>query len=240
MAESFSSLRLLWRELADGSAGWVVRLVVTLALGVLLTGACLVLSYMLAGMMPEWNLGSNPSRVYPAEELVAAVFVVGAAVYLAGIAWLWSRRLPHQAVWLPILLTMGLGLLTFAACLWVDQNLQGEQEFVVGGLVLLAVGIDIVIWLEAARRMARKRPLVNEMDGLPDVRCPACGYRMVGLRESRCPESISRHRHIDGLHRECPPDRRLQPVGQPRSSQLGRLRDCGDRNYSGLRRDLPA
>jgi DNA-directed RNA polymerase subunit RPC12/RpoP len=46
----------------------------------------------------------------------------------------------------------------------------------------------MLIWTNTWYQMSRGRPMQNEEDGLPDIRCPACGYRMVGLREARCPE----------------------------------------------------
>jgi hypothetical protein len=71
----------------------------------------------------------------------------------------------------------------------VEENLPGDSELVVMGLVLLAGAGILLIWVQAFRRRGpRWRALHNPQDGLPDVRCPSCGYRMVGLTESRCPE----------------------------------------------------
>lgn len=69
----------------------------------------------------------------------------------------------------------------------------------------------MIIWVEAARRQARGVPVRDRRDGALDVRCPACGYRMVGLHESRCPECgtaytldelLGRQHFIAGVHRQ--------------------------------------
>lgn len=177
----------LWRELADGSAGWGVRLVVTLAIGVALAGVVPILAYFLAATTPGWNRGSY--GIYPEDGLVAFVAAMAAGGFLAICAWLWSRSGKRRHVVAPVVLTIGITAATFVLGVIADENLPGDGEIVVLGLALLASSAVILVWLNAYRRRGpRWRALHDRQDGLPDVRCPICDYRMVGLTESRCPE----------------------------------------------------
>src|SRR5436189_3569 len=70
----------------------------------------------------------------------------------------------------------------------VDESLRGDRELIEAGIGLIAGASVLVVWLQAIRNFKRHRPLRNRVDNLPDIRCPECGYRMVGLHEARCPE----------------------------------------------------
>jgi hypothetical protein len=177
----------LWRELADGSASSAVRAFVTFALAVALTGLVPIVAYFLAASVPAWNRYSVPG-VYPADELVAALAVLAGGALLAASAWLWTRSGRRRPVLAPIFQTIGVAAAAVVLGLAAAESLPGDNEMVVNGLILLAVAALILIWLRVVRRGPHWRPLRDPQDGLPDVRCPACGYRMVGLTESRCPE----------------------------------------------------
>jgi hypothetical protein len=194
--ESPSAFASAWRELADGSAGWPVRLMVSLAVGAFIAGACLILVFMLAAMVPEWNRArgwvGGQGYVTPDETVTAAVLIFGGGAYLAILAWLWTRKDRHKnrsnSIVVASLLTVAItGLATLAGVV-AEDNLRGEEELVIGGIVLLAFSVTVLIWLIAVRQFNARRDFRSSEDGLPDVRCPTCGYRMVGLHESRCPE----------------------------------------------------
>lgn len=178
----------LWRELADGTASFAVRAFVTFALAVALTGLVPILAYFLAASVPAWSRFPN-NGVYPTDELIAFLAVLAGGAFLAASAWLWTRSGRRQTVMVPVFQTIGVAAAAVVLGLIADDSLPGESEMVVGGLTLLAISALILIWLRAFRRRGPHwRPLRDPQDGLPDVRCPACGYRMVGLTESRCPE----------------------------------------------------
>ena len=178
----------LWRGLADGSAGWVVRLLVTLALAAALSGLAPIMAYFLAALNPFWSRTPNYGA-RPTDELLVILFFVAGAAFLAGAAWLWSRSGRRRAVLAPVVLTIGVAAGTFVLGVLVDENLPGDSELVILGLVALAGAAVILIWVRAyLRRAPYLRAMHNPQDGLPDVKCPSCDYRMVGLTESRCPE----------------------------------------------------
>ena len=179
----------LWSELVDGSAGWGVRLLVNLALAAAMGGLVPILAYFLAAVNRDWSYSYSARSVYPRDELIGFLAAVAAGGLLAASAWLWSRSGRRRAVFLPVVLTIAVALVTVVLCVIADDNLRGSSELVVGGLIALAGASLILIWLQAFRRRGpRGRPLRDRHDGLADVRCPSCNYRMVGLTESRCPE----------------------------------------------------
>lgn len=179
----------LWRDLASGSAGWGVRLLANLAVAAALGGLVPILAYFLAALNRDWNRYASTSAVSPHDEVVAFLLVVAAAAFLAATAWLWSRSGRRRALLTPVVLSIGVIAATISLGVMAEANLRGDSEMVVGGIIALGGAGLIVIWLDAHRRRGPKwRALHNQQDGLPDVRCPACDYRMVGLTESRCPE----------------------------------------------------
>jgi hypothetical protein len=190
----------LWRDLRDNTAGWFVRLVVCIAVGIFLAGAALVGSYFLAALFPGLNRNFynylGPGRyqavrgpgVHPKESLVAASMMFAGAVWMASILWLFFRGVRQRPFARPILLTMTLATVALGGGILADSSLRGDRELVIAGIVMLAIASAMVIWVQALRQLRTGRPLRHHQDHLLDVRCPECGYRMVGLHESRCPE----------------------------------------------------
>lgn len=177
----------LWRELMDGSVSIWVRVLINLALGVFLTGVAFLLSFFLAALVPafryEWHYG-----VRPTDELMIGIFVLSGLEFAGASVWIWSRKTRHRALLRPMLWTMCIGAITTVLCVVASDRFGGSEEIIVAGLVFLSGGGVMLIWINAWYQLTRGRPMRNEQDGMPDVRCPSCGYRMVGLHEARCPE----------------------------------------------------
>lgn len=194
----------LWRDLAEGRAGWVVRAIVAVVLGIFLAGVAMLVIYVLAALVPGLNryhynyVGPfNPRippvlvqrRGYPSDTLVITISLLAGAAWLAAVAWLFFRRARRGAALIrPILWTLGITVAATVLSILAGSSLRGEQEMVVAGIVLVAIAAAATVWLQALRTFRAGRPLRHHHDNLPDLRCPECGYRMVGLTESRCPE----------------------------------------------------
>ena len=178
----------LWRDLSSGSAGWGVRLLANLVVAIALTGIVPILAYFMAAVDRGWSRFSG--GVYPSDELVGFLAVLAGGALLAATGWIWTRTQGRRRAFVvPIFLTVGIVTGTIMLGIVAEENIRGASEFVIFGLVFLAAASILLIWLEAYRRRGPTwRALNNQQDGLPDVRCPACDYRMVGLTESRCPE----------------------------------------------------
>jgi hypothetical protein len=177
-----------WRELADGTAGPAVRLMVNFSLGVLLTGLCNLGAYILAAMVPRWSRGGGGFGVYPTDELVGGLAVIASGAFIAATAWLWSRKGKWRTIAAPTIYTVCIIVGTTILCLFVNNTLRGDKDFLFSGLIMLGVAAIILVWAARVYRISRGRPMHNSSDGLVNVHCPNCNYRMVGLHESRCPE----------------------------------------------------
>jgi hypothetical protein len=133
----------LWRDLRDDTAGWFVRLVVCIAIGIFLGGAALVGSYFLAVLFPGLNrtyynyvapgrfAAVRASGAYPKDSLVAASMMLAGAVWMASILWLFFRGVRQRPFAKPILLTMTLAAIAIGAGNLADSALLGDREKVI-------------------------------------------------------------------------------------------------------------
>lgn len=184
----------IWRELIDGNAGIFVKLAVCVALAPLMVGVGLVASFVLAGLLP------GGMRQYgPDDDIVGVVLVVCGFLYLACVAWVWTRqRRRHKALWKAMAYTGCVIAATIVLGGLVDATLRRAGEILIIALIFLGIAAILLIWTHALRSYVRYRPPTYSSDGLLDVKCPTCGYRMVGLHESRCPECGTSYT-LDGL-----------------------------------------
>ena len=174
-----------WRDLLNGRAGVAARIVVNLVIAIALGGICPIVAYLLAAFVPAWGRGYGWG-VHPSDELIAGVIVAGAGTFVIATVWLWAGK--WRGVLRPTVYTVGIGMLTASLVVLAAANFRGEVELVVVGLILLGIAAVIIVWIGPIYRLARGRPVRNLSDGLGNVHCPRCNYRMVGLSESRCPE----------------------------------------------------
>jgi uncharacterized OB-fold protein len=174
----------LWRELIDGTAGIFAKVAVCVALAPLMVGVGLVVSFVVAGIVPGGMRGYGPD-----DDIVAVVLLACGFVYVAAVAWVWTRqRRRHKALWKALAYTGCVVAATIVLGALVDTTLRRAGEILIVALIFLGISAILLIWIHALRSYVRYRPPTHSADGMLDVRCPTCGYRMVGLHESRCPE----------------------------------------------------
>lgn len=94
------------------------------------------------------------------------------------------------------------GVIIVAACiaaLVADRLLRPlEEEYLIAALILIGAAAVLCVWLPLAYRGAAEP--VQAKTGEINVRCPKCGYSLVGLAELRCPECGERFT-VDGIIR---------------------------------------
>jgi hypothetical protein len=218
----------LWRELADGTAGPAVKAFVCLALVPLFVGLALLASFVLSGLVPSWG-----NRYGPEEEVVVGMLFVAALLYLLAVAWVWTRRNRRKLgpLWRAGLQTVLIGLATFVVGVMLEVNFGSPAEVLIVATVCLGIAGVVLVWVQGARRFARPQPLTNRADGVLDIRCPACRYRMVGLHESRCPECGTAYTLDELLGRQdflTPTHRRLSSISPPPPPPAPRTPQIGD------------
>jgi hypothetical protein len=160
----------------DGSAGPVVRIVVSLAVGGVFAAAALGLSFVLAAMVPPWSRSNR--RPAPTDELVASMLALTSLVYIAALVWIWTRsrqRPRHEfwrAGWMSVLVAATVAVLGFF--IESTQPFRNAFDVLIGALLCLGGAVVLLIWLQAARHFAQGRPL-RDPAGVLDLRCPTCG-----------------------------------------------------------------
>jgi hypothetical protein len=176
----------LLNALADGSAGAVTRLFVSLIVGLLLVSAASCLSYVLsAAFPPSYYRGSPGVRI--SDEIAVTIFLLGALAYVLLLFRIWSRHGRSRAIWLGVVNTVVIWVVVILLCILVDAAFSGDEEFLITAVITGGIATTLAAWLRLYRRHAGGRPLHDE-SGIIDLRCPGCDYRMVGLNEARCPE----------------------------------------------------
>jgi hypothetical protein len=180
----------LLRMIADGSAGAGTRLMASLSVGLLLTAAACVSSYILGFLVPgPYRSPSTGSRttVYVDDDVAIVTFLIFAIAYLGALFWIWSRHRRKRAIWLGGVITVGIALIALLLCVLIDSAFSGDEEYLISGVLVGGAGLTIAVWTRLYHRHARGRSLYDE-NGVLALRCPSCEYSMVGLKEARCPE----------------------------------------------------
>ncbi len=181
----------LLRMLGDGTAGAPTRLMISLAAGAFLAGVACIVSYILgywfplAYRTPVSSFGRTTS--YVSDEVAAVSFLLVGFIYLGVLYWIWSRHRRMRVIWIGASLTFGITLVAILVCVVVTAWFGGDEEFLVSGILLGAGGVIVAVWTHLYHRHISGRALYDETGTLA-LRCPACNYSMVGLKESRCPE----------------------------------------------------
>ncbi len=172
------------RELFRRDAGLIPRIVLTIGSGLLLSAAALVAAWGMA-----WIAFSKGERrwMHVEDELLAVAFAGGTLLWFLALAYVWRGEYRAKTLLMPIILTISLGVTTVFAGVALDSLVRSEEEYLIVALVLLAGLFLLVIWLPLALRLRRRTSVLGD-DDLVQVYCPSCGYSLIGLVESRCPE----------------------------------------------------
>jgi hypothetical protein len=185
---------ILWRRLSDGSAGVFVRLVMSLALALLLTGMALCGSYLAALVFPRafgrgYSGGGGSFSAYPQDWVLTAAFGLMGLLFLGCMYWMWSRRVKWRLVWRAALGTAAVWIAAGLALAGVEEWFRGDDEIMFSGIFCLAFAATLLVWAPVvARLLVYGRPAFQEDGTTLDVTCPKCGYSLVGLYEAHCPE----------------------------------------------------
>ncbi|UCD29853.1 MAG: hypothetical protein JSV03_05070 [Planctomycetota bacterium] len=176
----------LWREIHDGTAGAAVRVAVSLAAALFFAGLAFAMAYFISYLFPGRSR-TTPRTIYVRDETMAVAFLIAGFLYLIVLHYIWSRYQRKKAVWTGAIKTIGTWLLVIPAVIVIEEVFGGDEEILISAVVFIALTITCLIWIQVFRHLQFGRALYAN-DGQLDLRCPRCDYRMVGLKESRCPE----------------------------------------------------
>ena len=171
----------LWTELADGSAGVVVRIIITIAVAFALTAASVLGAYLI-------SFGSS-RRID--DELFLLCLSIAGILYFGIILWIWSHQRNKRPIFSAVAKTLGLWVVAIILMIGVSAALPREEPLIFA-IFCAGAAVTLLFWVEFWRHYARGRSLYDQ-NGSLNLLCPECNYQMVGLREARCPECGSEY-----------------------------------------------
>ncbi len=177
------------RNLHKPEVGTLPRVVLSVCSGLLLSGMALFAAWLYASLQPRTATGRGYSYTYfhVGDEQLAVAFAVCGLVWFFSLIWIWrgaNRSRPFVA---PALYTVGVAFAATVAGAVIDDFVRGDEEILIGGLVMIAIAVAMLIWMSSVLRYRRGKSVLDA-DDLVDVRCPRCAYSLIGLRSLRCPE----------------------------------------------------
>jgi hypothetical protein len=195
----------LWRDLKTGDAGWVPRVGLSLASA----GGVIAAGFVLMGLF-DLGVGLRDHHV-----------AIGVA--LAGVAWcaslvfIWATFSRWWRILKTIFFIFAIWVVAIPAGIFVDEVFRSE-EFFIAAIIAMALGATVFLLATLSYRRGGGRAIMLR-DGVIDVRCPDCGYSLVGLTECICPEcgrsltidELIRRQNYRAVNRALPPA--SPPVG---------------------------
>ena len=172
----------LWQTLRSREPHLAVRVVTSVFAGVTLAGF---------GMLATWAWAQSTGSGYVRDEVMAAALAAASLVWVGSLYWIWGRIRRAGTLVQPVLLTVGIGIATSLAGVAIDEIVRHDEAIVITAVGLVSCGIVMLVWLPAVLRLQRGRPVIGP-DNQVEVRCPSCGYSLIGLYELRCPECGTR------------------------------------------------
>ena len=166
--------RSLLADLRSGQAGWAV------GLGLSLATAAIVLA------MGVFCIGIIEMNGRAEERHIAAAFGLGGIAWCASLVWLWSAHRRWARVLRTAFALIAIWVVTIPLCVLAAEVVR-EEEYFIFAFVFLAIGLSVAL-VSASIYRNRGGKAIVQRSGEVRVRCPQCGYSMVGLESCTCPE----------------------------------------------------
>ncbi len=162
-------------DLRDGVAPWWLRLLLTLAVA----AGCVAVVLLVLGLVDQaaWRID---------DEHIAVGLGLGGAAWCVMTIWIWAGHRRARRIVLATIAILGVWLVAIPLCVFIDSVFRRE-ELLIASCIVAAIAATILIIGMAAHGATAGRHVVDEA-GTVHVNCPQCGYSMVGLESSQCPE----------------------------------------------------
>ena len=185
---------LLWRDLRSGQVGLAPRLALSVIAALVLAAlAMLVLGIIEVVIEPvarTYTFGGGV-RTYAhtpiRDEHVVVALSVAAVLWFVCLLKIWATYGRFRNVLRCIFVVLAIWAVVIPLCVAIDLAVGYSGELLIVGCVLCAIGGSILVITMTAYRAYRGKMMYTPQGEL-NLNCPSCGYSMVGLEQSRCPE----------------------------------------------------
>lgn len=169
----------LWRRLRSSEPHVLMRLAISVACALVL---------LATGLSAAWAFAQASGNERVRDDHLAITMLAAGFGWCLALRALWSPCRSGRSLVAPAIGTIALAILVGLSAFVIDEMIRGrDSDFLIAAIVFAGFAALILIWLPAIHRRIRGRPVVGE-DNRVMVQCPSCGYSMIGLYESRCPE----------------------------------------------------
>ena len=166
----------LFRDLRTGNAGAIPRVAISLVTALVLVAVSLFAVWFADSFSPFRGDSAAP----------AAFGGAGLAWCLAQM-WIWRSYGRFRVILNGVFSFIAIWAVVIPICVMVAEAVRRNEEMLIIGCVLCGVAGTLLRLAVLWHQHSRGRDL-TDVDGRVNVNCPDCGYVMVGLSESRCPE----------------------------------------------------
>jgi hypothetical protein len=215
-SDNVDSGRSILRDLRSGEAGCLPRLGISLAAA----AAAIALAMLILALIDQLigpSVRSYTSRgqvvSYQTSAIgdlhIVIVLLLASAAWFFALTRIWASYRRLRRLLTTIFAVLGIWTVTPLLCVIIDMTLRWGQDFLIGGIILSAIAATVLLITVKIYRHSAGRAIVTDT-GDTNVDCPKCGYSMVGLHESRCPEcgeqytidELIRRQDYDALRRK--------------------------------------
>lgn len=179
--------RSLLTDMRRGEAGFFPRIGASIAVG--------------AGLSATLTLILGILDAADDDTALLVAIPITLVLLLFALKYIWSGYPHHRRLLATSFHILVIWSVAVPLCIWIDGEFHwGERDCLIAGVIL--AGVAASLWLITTRwyRNSAGRPVIAPR-GEVNVRCPECGYSLVGLQEARCPECGTRYT-LDELIRQ--------------------------------------
>ena len=183
----------LLTDIRRGQVSVGIRLLLTFALAAALAAVALLILGLADLVLPsntyQYANGDGTVRTYtrPAiqDEHVGIGLLIAGGVWLFMLSRIWRFSPQHRPITSSIIMGVGIMLLNVIAAVVVAQMVRNEELWV-AFFIINGVGCSLLMLTYNLHKYSVRKRVSGEVPISLD--CPECGYSMVGLTSSRCPE----------------------------------------------------
>ncbi len=171
----------LFRDIRTGDAGAVARVAISLATGLALVAVALVVIWAV-----QQAGGSRRG-----DEAIAAAMGGAGLVWCLAQMWVWQSYRRFRMLLSGIFSVIAIWVVVVPICVMIESAFRRNEELLIAGCILCGIAATLLRMAVLWHRQSRGKAL-TDIEGRINLNCPDCGYVMVGLSESRCPECGAR------------------------------------------------